>query len=252
MTTGNIKQCEIETHHAQGAGRSSCRCGFKKYPSVDAKRPHETMPCNCPTDGECANECTACQYAADNAWDCDHQGAAVHQVAKFAPVERVCTAHCEHDSSWMRQGECMFSLTEFRDFPSYCGHRCTFAPAEVHQTPESQDDLFADCRDGNHSECLYQWPDPANPDLLITCGCSHHLASLDQHVAPPRIWLGKDDGAADWHVAAAMFGEIEYLAAVPVKAALEACEREALHPDGRISFRRSDYDALVKAVKGEK
>lgn len=34
MTTGDIKQCEIETHHAQVEGRTSCWCGFRAYPSL--------------------------------------------------------------------------------------------------------------------------------------------------------------------------------------------------------------------------
>lgn len=36
------------------------------------------------------------------------------------------------------------------------------------------DTLFADCRDGNHTECLFQWPDPESPDVLITCACECH------------------------------------------------------------------------------
>jgi hypothetical protein len=36
------------------------------------------------------------------------------------------------------------------------------------------DGLFADCRNGNHDECLYQFPDPANPESLLTCTCLHH------------------------------------------------------------------------------
>lgn len=35
MPTGDIKQCEIETHHARVAGRNECRCGYKGYPCID-------------------------------------------------------------------------------------------------------------------------------------------------------------------------------------------------------------------------
>lgn len=39
------------------------------------------------------------------------------------------------------------------------------------------EELFADCRDGNHKECLFQWPDPANPEMALTCSCSCHKKS---------------------------------------------------------------------------
>jgi hypothetical protein len=31
MTTGDIKQCELDTHHARVPGTNSCRCRFRKY-----------------------------------------------------------------------------------------------------------------------------------------------------------------------------------------------------------------------------
>jgi hypothetical protein len=32
MPTGDILQCELETHHAQVSGYSTCWCGYKTYP----------------------------------------------------------------------------------------------------------------------------------------------------------------------------------------------------------------------------
>jgi len=54
--------------------------------------------------------------------------AAVHQVAK------ACIAHCEHDPQFVVNGECYFDGPDDgypRPFGSRCGHKCTFAPAEV-------------------------------------------------------------------------------------------------------------------------
>lgn len=44
-------------------------CDFSLSPPIDAGKV-DTVPCDCPVDGECANECVTCQY--------DHQGSAVH------------------------------------------------------------------------------------------------------------------------------------------------------------------------------
>lgn len=34
MTTGDIKQCEMTTNHAQLPGKTSCWCGYKQYETV--------------------------------------------------------------------------------------------------------------------------------------------------------------------------------------------------------------------------
>lgn len=215
-------------------------------PNLDAERPRETVPCGCPADGECANECTACQYAADNAWDCDHQGAAVHQVAK-GPL----TNWCKYDD----HGRCQRSieLAESRgDTLNDCACPChAFAPAEVHQTLEPQGEhLYPHQKCGGCGEMF----ETTNQRLL------HHCKPVDspppdQHVAPPKLWMSADlitnsKFAESFDVPPEMRSLcVEYLAATPIRAALEACEREALHPDGRISFRRPDYEALVVAIK---
>lgn len=31
MTTGDIKQCELDTHHARVPGTNACRCRFRTY-----------------------------------------------------------------------------------------------------------------------------------------------------------------------------------------------------------------------------
>jgi len=39
---------------------------------------------------------------------------------------------------------------------------------------EVRDGRFADCKDGNHAECLFQWPNPKAPDTTLTCACKCH------------------------------------------------------------------------------
>lgn len=48
----------------------------------------------------------------------------------------------------------------------------TTNPTDIHDPAENE--RFADCREGNHRECLYQWPNPEAPDTLITCSCVCH------------------------------------------------------------------------------
>lgn len=47
MATGDIKQCELDTHHARVEGRNECQCGFKTFPCVDCgEREFHSSSCN--------------------------------------------------------------------------------------------------------------------------------------------------------------------------------------------------------------
>lgn len=46
MPTGDILQCEMETHHAQKEGWNQCWCGFREYPPIlPNERESELRPC---------------------------------------------------------------------------------------------------------------------------------------------------------------------------------------------------------------
>lgn len=47
MTTGDINRCEIETGHAQVAGRYECRCGYRGFPCEDCgEREYHAPTCS--------------------------------------------------------------------------------------------------------------------------------------------------------------------------------------------------------------
>jgi len=56
----------------------------------------------------------------------------------------------------------------------------------VQLSGDDADDLFADCREGNHRECMYQYPQAdCAPDAngilpLLTCGCACHRTAPTQ------------------------------------------------------------------------
>jgi hypothetical protein len=73
----------------------------------------------------------------------------------------------------------------------------------------------------------------------------------DQHVAPPRIWI---EGTPSGRWLVWLDGQargLEYLAAAPIQAALEACEAHLIKDDeGSVMVYIADWDALVASVKG--
>lgn len=209
-----------------------------RHERVDTERPHELRPGEIhefyqsyinrgPISVEGIQVCNR----EGNGTSCGQpRNAAVHQVAK-GPC-RECGETVFHNLF-----TCKFVFGRdkslCRDVPVRDAER-TFAPAEVHQTPARTSDEY-------------------RKEL----GLPSLSPPPDQHVAPPRsIWIDAADDPADRCILETAMpvesGFTEYRPIAPIQAALETCEREALHPDGRISFRRLDYDALVAAVKGEK
>jgi len=98
---------------------------------------------------------------------------------------------------------------------------------------EPQDDLFTDCREGNHKECLYQWPDPT--DGLVTCNCSCHttpnlepagesLSSPDWIRTCVEGWYGSE---IDRRSLAAHIAKHAEVAGVSTPATNEAAQRAA-------------------------
>jgi hypothetical protein len=65
----------------------------------------------------------------------------------------------------------MCKLPDHDVFELICGYPL---PCPWHDKATWLDELFADCREGNHGECLFQWPNP-----LLTCDCPCHKESWD-------------------------------------------------------------------------
>lgn len=235
--------------------------------------------------------------------------AAIHQVAK-------CVNHCIHDLSWMGpDGLCHFNYAvvpapNARWQETHCGHRCTFAPAEVHPqfgSAKGKVEMSNDFNEpdfaplpqltGHRAGCFCKGEDrdprcdpnaallPSEPQSVgcdqcyyccrygcidgepaLNCTCPiRNSAPPDQHVAPPqRIWTqlyGPAQGHGITTISAydrdprEIHGNgkpvYEYLAAAPIQAALMACRVQAKMARGsRVAVRKSDWDALVAAVKG--
>lgn len=206
---------------------------------IDTERPHEFMQVGEPRNPKLPAD--YCVLIDGDGYCGQPRAAAVHQVAK-------CVNHCAHKYGWMVQGELGLPRCKALIGPNFqeCNHVCTFAPAEVHQEPESQ-----------------LTPSEIAKGFAGVRRRASDLAAArkgstppDQHVAPPRIFAltppfqtggGKRYGNY-WTEQTDVNNLTEYLCAAPIQSALENCADCGDFEDAVVIY-KSSWDVLVAAIK---
>lgn len=219
--------------------------------SADAAVHQVAKTANEPHEFQYANVSNGLCWCGKSANNPVHAPAEVHQIERRCmrcETRRDCDPDCEFCANLHKQNiDCVHGIE-----------------AEVHQTPEPQRCEFT-CRDpsyGSTCKVAHRCKFPAGHQLSNSSRHGHYPSDFegrepppDQHVAPLRtMWVSREYATNPDHHMRLLGDDVEVVPIAPIQAALERCEAstKGYVDDGDgVTVRKSDWDALIEAVKRE-